>query len=395
MYMSAFAGHSGSWPGGMITLGIVRISYFFSMIRLFHCFPTNRITHRSLSTGLISHTIHIESLPEGYNVNRVLAAVKVNPAESITVAKDHLLVRFFNEDMAKDCVASGSGTSGAAIKIDNTLSPPLSAVDVAALGRLGMSRSLAMSEIPSNVQEKDIQEILSQHGNLESWIFDSLKRTATAHYFDMHNAFQARFTASNQFFALVDLRTNNIKTLPLTNPEGYIFPKWFPAEEADKGMVNCHVKFSRITDPKMILHLHSWTAMLQFASSDLAQRFCNMCALQALELGVEVSMACHRLPIQRSLVTALALGVGRTVTVNLAGKKDLTNSNDYLHFFKQIGVITPESKQQFASPILAVMLELFSPSGVMRSIKACIDTFVERDLDRNLEEGQVSWSKIS
>ncbi|KAK0491818.1 hypothetical protein EDD18DRAFT_1358618 [Armillaria luteobubalina] len=186
---------------------------------------------------------------------------------------------------------------------------------VAALGRLGMSQSLAMSEIPSNVQEKDVQEILSQHGNLESWIFDSPKRTATARYFDMHDAFQA----------LVDLRTNNIKTLPLTNPEGYIFPKWFPAEEADKGMVNCRVKFSGITDPKMILHLRSWvgefekdhipvlsisllrehgTAMLQFASSDLAQRFCNMCASQALELGVEVSMGRRQLPIQRSLVTA-------------------------------------------------------------------------------------------
>ncbi len=106
----------------MITLGIVGT---FSMLRLFHRLPANRITHRSLSTGLISRTVRVESLAEGYNVNRVLAAIKANPAESITVAKDHLLVRFFNEDMAKNCVASGSGTSGAVMKMDDSLSPPL------------------------------------------------------------------------------------------------------------------------------------------------------------------------------------------------------------------------------------------------------------------------------
>ncbi len=135
----------------MITLGIVGT---FSMLRLFHRLPANRITHRSLSTGLISRTVRVESLAEGYNVNRVLAAIKANPAESITVAKDHLLVRFFNEDMAKNCVASGSGTSGAVMKMDDSLSPPLSAVDVATLGRLGTSRSLAMTDIPNNVQKK-------------------------------------------------------------------------------------------------------------------------------------------------------------------------------------------------------------------------------------------------
>ncbi len=173
------------------------------MLRLFHRLPVNRITHRSLSTALISRTVRVESLTEGYNVNRVLAAIKANPAESITVAKDHLLVQFFNEDMAKNCVASGSGTSGAVMKMDDSLSPPLSAVDVAALGRLGTSRSLAMTEIPNKVQEKDVLEILSQHGGLESWIFDSPKRTATARYLDMHDAFQARFTVSNQIFVLI------------------------------------------------------------------------------------------------------------------------------------------------------------------------------------------------
>ncbi|KAK0479561.1 hypothetical protein IW261DRAFT_1478063 [Armillaria novae-zelandiae] len=281
--------------------------------------------------------------------------------------------------MAKDCIASGSGMSGAVMKIDDVLSPPLSAVDVAALGRLGTSRSLAMTEIPNNVQEKDVQDILFQHGDLESWIFDSPKRTATARYFDMHDALQA----------LVDLRSNGINTLPLTNPDGYIFPKWFPAEEADKEMVNCRVKFSGITDPKMILHLRSWvaefekdhipvlsislsrergTAMLQFASSDLAQRFCNMCASRTLELGVEVSVARRRSPIQRSLVTALALGACRTVTVNLADEKDFTNVNDYLHFFKQIGVITPESKPQFASPVSELRVSYEKVSSALRCI---------------------------
>ncbi|KAK0209749.1 hypothetical protein IW262DRAFT_1302031 [Armillaria fumosa] len=159
--------------------------------------------------------------------------------------------------------------------------------------------------------------------------------------------------------ALMDLRSNGINALPLTNPDRYIFPTWLPAKEADKGMVNCHVKFSGITDPKMILHLRSWVAEFEkdrisvlylVVERTRMQRFCNMCASWALELGVQVSVARHRSPIQQGLIMALALGACRTVTVNLASEKDLTNSNDYLHFFKRIGVITPESNNTGTTP---------------------------------------------
>ncbi|KAK0436520.1 hypothetical protein EV421DRAFT_1830953 [Armillaria borealis] len=232
-----------------------------------------------------------------------------------------------------------------------------------------MSRSLAMTDIPNNVQEKD-----------ESWIFDSPKRTATARYLDMHDAFQA----------LVDLRSNGINTLPLTNPKGIIFPEVVPRRRRlIKGMVNCRVKFSGIIDPKTILHLRSWvvefekdqipvlsislsreqgTAMLQFASSDLAQRFCNMCASRVVELGIEVSVARRQSAIQRGLVTAIALGACRTVTLNLDGEKDLTHSNDYLHFFKRIGVITPESKDQFTSPVHELRVSYEKLSSALRCI---------------------------
>ncbi len=71
-------------------------------------------------------------------------------------AKDHLPVRFFYEDMAKDYVMSRSGTSA---KVNDALSPPLSI-----LGRLGTSRPLTVTDIPNGVQEKDVLEILSQHG---------------------------------------------------------------------------------------------------------------------------------------------------------------------------------------------------------------------------------------
>ncbi len=97
--------------------------------------------------------------------------------------------------------------------------------------------------------------------------------------------------------------------------------------------------------------------MLQFASSDLAQRFCNMCASRALELGVEVSVARRHSAIQRSLVTAIALGACRTVTLNLASEMDLTHPNDYLHFFKRIGVITPESK--YVCPFLSLCIQIY------------------------------------
>ncbi|KAK0209282.1 hypothetical protein DFS33DRAFT_523292 [Desarmillaria ectypa] len=350
----------------------------FSMLR--RALPANC---RSLSTAgnssLISRTARVESLPEGYNVNRILAAIKANPAESITPAKDHLLVRFFNEDMAKHCVAFGSGISGVGMKVDGALSPPLSAVDVAALGRLGMSRSLAITDIPEEVHEENILKILSRHGVLQSWIFDLPNRTATARYLDIHQAFKA----------WVDLKDNGIKVSFLTNPDRYIFPEWFPAGEADQGRVKSRVKISGITDPKIILYLRSWiaefekdqspvlsfslsreqgTAMLQLPSSELAQRFSGIWASRALELGVRVSVEPLPSAIHRGLVTAIALGARRTVTINLAAEKDLAPSNDYLHFFKRIGTITPGSKDQFTSPTRKLCVSYENISSAMRCI---------------------------
>ncbi|PBK60925.1 hypothetical protein ARMSODRAFT_1026187 [Armillaria solidipes] len=152
--------------------------------------------------GLISRTVRVESHAEGYSVNRILAAVKANPTELIAGAKDRLLVRVFNEDTSKDSVVSESGTSGAVPKVDDTLSPPLSAVNVV-LGRLGTARRM-----------------------LQSWILDSPKRTATACYLGIHQAFQA----------LVD---HGISASFLTNRDGYILPGWFSAAQ---GMVTCHIQ---------------------------------------------------------------------------------------------------------------------------------------------------------
>lgn len=88
-----------------------------------------------------------------------------------------------------------------------------------------------MTDIPNKVQE-EVLEILLLHGVLQSWIFDPPKRTATARYLDMHQEFQA----------LVDLKSNGISAFFLTNPGGYIFPEWFPAEEAAQGIVNCRIQ---------------------------------------------------------------------------------------------------------------------------------------------------------
>ncbi len=82
-----------------------------------------------------------------------------------------------------------------------------------------------------------------------------------------------------------------------------------------------------------------------------------MYASRALELSVEVSVARRQSAIQRDLVTAIALGACRTVTLSLAGEKDLTHSNDYLHFFKRIGVITPESK--YVYPFLSLCIQIY------------------------------------
>ncbi|KAK0431095.1 hypothetical protein EV421DRAFT_1854954 [Armillaria borealis] len=95
----------------VVVIGVLWERFPFSPCCVYHFkLPTNHITYCSLSTGLISRTVHVESHAEGYNVNRILAAIKANPTESIPGVKGHLIVRFFNEDTSKDCVVSGSGS---------------------------------------------------------------------------------------------------------------------------------------------------------------------------------------------------------------------------------------------------------------------------------------------
>ncbi|SJL03026.1 uncharacterized protein ARMOST_06371 [Armillaria ostoyae] len=60
-----------------------------------------------------------------------------------------------------------------------------------------MSRSLALTDIPNEVQKENVLEILSRHGVLKSWT----KGMATARYLDVYEAFHVRFTVSDQSFS--------------------------------------------------------------------------------------------------------------------------------------------------------------------------------------------------
>ncbi|KAK0185260.1 hypothetical protein F5146DRAFT_1005867 [Armillaria mellea] len=130
----------------------------------------------------------VTKLKERYNVNRILGPIKAYPTESMAGASDHLLISFFNED---------TPIQPRVVRRWNVGSNP-----EAALGHWARQTPVR-HDGPDNVEGKDALEIISQYGVLRSWIFDSPKRIAAMCYLDMHEAFQARFTVSNQIFVLI------------------------------------------------------------------------------------------------------------------------------------------------------------------------------------------------
>lgn len=101
-------------------------------------------TRRLLSTACYpQRTIRIDKLSDGYKIDKVMAALKASPVESIIPSKNHLLVRFFDETTARRCIERNT-----AARLDEEPSPRLSAYVVAALGLEDASRTLFIKNPP-------------------------------------------------------------------------------------------------------------------------------------------------------------------------------------------------------------------------------------------------------
>ncbi|KAG7451762.1 uncharacterized protein BT62DRAFT_264652 [Guyanagaster necrorhizus] len=139
----------------------------------------------------LRRTVRVENLPEGYNVSNIVDTVKANPAETIIPAKDHLLVRFFDEGAARRCVEANKELS---LKIDESTSPALNTMTVAMLAKYNATRTMRLRKVPESFTESQFNEILSAHGGVVSSRFDKSRGgIIEAQFLDMPQAIKVTF----------------------------------------------------------------------------------------------------------------------------------------------------------------------------------------------------------
>ncbi len=116
-------------------------------------------TITTLESASVYRTVRVINVPEGYNVNTVVNTLKANPVQAIIPFKDHMLVQFLDEGMAKRCISHSNAIYKLSIDMP---SPAVTSRDVALLGMYNLSRTLVLKNLPSNLDETKLAEILSQ-----------------------------------------------------------------------------------------------------------------------------------------------------------------------------------------------------------------------------------------
>ncbi|KAK0185244.1 hypothetical protein F5146DRAFT_1005854 [Armillaria mellea] len=307
-------------------------------------------TITTLKSASVYRTVHVSNVPEGYNVNAVVKTLKANPVQGITPFKDHMLVQYLDEGMARRCIYHSNCIYKLSLDMP---SPAVTSRDVALLGMYNLSRTLVLKNLPSHLDETKLAEILSQQEGIDAWRFHPSENGAVAHFLDIHSAFEARTECQ---------KAGMSATFPHTRSD-YLFPEWFPEEEDGRAFVETRVEISGIKDFPTLLVVRDWTSKfeqsspacliftsfykqrkmltIQFATTELARKFVDASGTDAQVQGMQLSLAKIRDPLSRGMITAVGLGAQRTVCLELFNKgPDLRRKEEYFYFFCQFGAVS-------------------------------------------------------
>ncbi|KAK0479575.1 hypothetical protein IW261DRAFT_1478154 [Armillaria novae-zelandiae] len=307
-------------------------------------------TITALESASVYRTVRVSNVPEGYNVSTVVDTLKANPVQAIIPSKDHMLVQFLDEDMARRCIYHSNETYKLSIDVP---SPAVTSRDVALLGMYNLSRTLVLKNFPSDLDEIKLAEILSQRGGIDTWRFYSSENGAVAHFLDTHSAFEARTECQ---------KAGMSATFPHTRGD-YLFPEWFPEEEDGRAFVETRVEISGIKDFPTLLVVRDWISKfersspacliftsffklrkmltIQFATTELARKFVKDFGMDAQGQSMQLSLAKIRDPLSRGMITAAGLGAQRTVCLKFSNKgPDLRRKEEYFYFFCQFGAVS-------------------------------------------------------
>ncbi|KAG7451735.1 uncharacterized protein BT62DRAFT_263279 [Guyanagaster necrorhizus] len=298
-------------------MNMLRLSFSLRRLRRPHTPYASYATAAAESPSL-RRTVRVENLPEGYNVSDIVDTVKANPAEAIIPAKDHLLVRFFDEGTARCCVEANKELS---LKIDDSTSPALDTQTVALLAKYNASRTLRLLKLPESFTESQFNEILSSCGGVSSGLDRSEGGLTEVQFLDVHQADKARIE-----FAKAGTAPRYIEAEHLS------YPEWYSKDDTQPNQERL-VKIEGIADPQTLQMCIDWTdnyneiapasfitarfvnqkqILVYFATSTLARQFISICEPLAQE-KCTMSLQTSDRTVAPGVLTALGVGARRII----------------------------------------------------------------------------------
>ncbi|KAK0491832.1 hypothetical protein EDD18DRAFT_1186489 [Armillaria luteobubalina] len=336
-------------------------------------------TITALESASVYRTVRVSNVPEGYNVNTVVNTLKTNPVQAIIPFKDHMLVQFLDEGMARRCINHSNDTYKLSIDVP---SPAVTSRDVSLLGTYNLSRTLVLKNLPADLDEPKLAEILSQREGIDAWRFHPSENSAVAHFLDIHSAFEARTECQ---------KAGMSATFPHSGGD-YLFPEWFPEEEDGQAFVETRVEISGIKNFPTLLVVRDWISKfersspaclimtsfykqrkmltIQFATKELARKFVEDFSADAPYQNIQLSSRKIQDPLSRGMITAVGLGAQRTVCLKLSNKgPDSRRKEEYFYFFCQFGAVSgsfrDERYHECSKP-------LFIPFDSLQSALRCV-----------------------
>ncbi|KAK0190662.1 hypothetical protein F5146DRAFT_563319 [Armillaria mellea] len=335
-----------------------------------------------LLPGHSNRTVHVSNLPQEYDLNSVLNAIRANPVERILTRHDHVLVQFFSEEMAQRCVRDYEGLLSLAIHPHP--SPPLSCFTVAAIGYLSLSRALEISNISSDITEDIFKdEVYCYSARVER---SESEARARLEFLDIHAAIKARAT-------LVRLKSfKDAKFSYAEYPGSYMYPSWFTPSVDDAPDAQRKVVIENIPDGAAVVECRRWANasdsvmptvlssarftklqvfVISFGTAESARNFIETYQARAKIRGMKISLAQDKSSyVDRNILSARDLGANRKIHIHI-GREHRRSDEDYVQMFSRYGGIASIADRfQEGASHGTLWIEYQSIQGAMRAVIA-------------------------
>ncbi|KAK0185351.1 hypothetical protein F5146DRAFT_1125303 [Armillaria mellea] len=313
--------------------------------------------------------VHVENLPVGYDVSKILSAIKVGTqVEKIQPQNSQLSVYSYDHKCASRCL-DANRSSALSLKISYA-EGRLPSTIVASLGRYHASRILSIDHVP---QKFDIQTLQEQAPDgVESFHYNESDAQLEIRFFDTSTAFKVRSVLHEHWSFKKSLFDY------VHDEENCSLPDRYPTEE-----INSRESLQRSTDrfddvsPTLVSASFvpkREILYLGFATELGAKQFMKMFQFEANTMGVEMELLSGDHTVYPSLITALDLGASRSLAFTLLQEQyNVLREKDCRKLSSRKGRVSAEPSVLFDTEALRGELvvtfdHIFSAMGMIHQV---------------------------